>query len=1004
MTPLRPVLILFLASFLSSGLTLFAQQVATDEIPRDRRPLEHEDAARWKEMSESSLSPRGDWVTWREVPANGDDGRLIVASRLRKVRHVVERGRGGRFDFDERFFISLQDPTRAERRAAKDPAIPAKDRPKAPAAQLVIIDLASGARRLIPGVESFSMPERGGDHLLLFMKAEKAKKKDESSKAEGVKTETPLPAAKSEATPKSESKAKPESKGQAASAPAKSGESVEERRRREAKKKGRQARLIDLRNPEFKKSFSGIGEALFARDGSLLVIAFETRAGKDDGVRVLKLAEQVEEQELATGEGRYRRLSISRQGDRLAFLSDRDDRRSPEPAFALYGWKRGEEAAAILASSASEQLSAGHCPSLHRSLRFSHDGRRLFFGVAAAPQPPAPKPHPEDDFALDIWHWRDPLIQPEQLKRRNRDLQRNWLAVVHLPSKRIVELGRPEIPEIRLDERGEASHLLGRNDAPYLRQRSHDTNVPADLWSVNVNTGEARLLARARPGMFRPSPGGAWVAGWEGSSETWRAFELATGREVELSRAISASLVDPRHDAPRLPGPAGGGLLGWLADDRGALISDGHDLWLVDPGAAETARRVTAGLGRGRNWRFRPLSLDPETRALDPKAPLLLDVFDYGTKSAGFAELRLDSLAPPRLLHLEAAAFGRPRRALRTEVLLYTRETFRDFPDLWTTEPDFGDRRRISDVNPQQAGFNWGTVRLERWPHPHRKGEMLEGLLYLPEGFDPRGRYPLVTYFYERNADNLHRHDPPNPHRSVIRKSFYVSRGYCVFVPDIVYEIGHPGRSGLDCVGAGLDHVLGQGFIDPERVGVQGHSWGGYQIAWMVTHTNRFACAIAGAPVANMTSAYGGIRWGTGMSRQFQYEKTQSRLGVTPWDEGGLELYLENSPFVHADRVETPLLILHNDQDGAVPWYQGIEMFMALRRLEKPTWMLNYNGQPHWVTTWPSKSDYARRMQQFLDHFLMDAPLPRWLARGIPATKRGEERGFEAAENPAIPR
>src|SRR5690606_41680366 len=103
------------------------------------------------------------------------------------------------------------------------------------------------------------------------------------------------------------------------------------------------------------------------------------------------------------------------------------------------------------------------------------------------------------------------------------------------------------------------------------------------------------------------------------------------------------------------------------------------------------------------------------------------------------------------------------------------------------------------------------------------------------------------------------------------------------------------------------------------------------QIAHMITRTNLFAAAIAGAPVANMVSAYGGIRWSTGMSRMFQYEQTQSRIGGSLWRRP-LQ-FIENSPIFWADKVQTPLLMMHNDQDGAVPWYQGIEYYMALRRL-----------------------------------------------------------------------
>jgi dipeptidyl aminopeptidase/acylaminoacyl peptidase len=266
-------------------------------------------------------------------------------------------------------------------------------------------------------------------------------------------------------------------------------------------------------------------------------------------------------------------------------------------------------------------------------------------------------------------------------------------------------------------------------------------------------------------------------------------------------------------------------------------------------------------------------------------------------------------------------------------------------------------------------------------------------VLYKPEGFDPSRKYPMMVYFYERLSDNLHNYVIPAAGSSSINISFYVSRGYLVFTPDIPYEIGYPGESALKAVVPGVLSLVDEGFVDEDAIGVQGHSWGGYQIAYLVTKTNVFKAAEAGAPVANMTSAYGGIRWGTGMSRMFQYEKTQSRLGGSLWETP--VRYIENSPLFWADKVETPVLMMHNDEDGAVPWYQGIEYFVALRRLNKPVWMLNYNGEDHGLRQEHNQKDWAIRMQQFFDHYLKGDPAPVWMTEGVPAILKGWTLGLE---------
>jgi len=220
--------------------------------------------------------------------------------------------------------------------------------------------------------------------------------------------------------------------------------------------------------------------------------------------------------------------------------------------------------------------------------------------------------------------------------------------------------------------------------------------------------------------------------------------------------------------------------------------------------------------------------------------------------------------------------------------------------------------------------------------------------------------------------------------------SYYVSNGYLVLTPDIAYRTGFPGQSALKCVLPAIQAVVDRGIVDEKAIGIQGHSWGGYQIAYMVTQTNRFRAAAAGAPVANMTSAYDGIRYGTGLPRQFQYERTQSRIGGSLWEYP--TRFIENSPIFMADRVETPLLMLHNDNADAVPFTQGIEYFLALRRLGKEAYLFNYNGEPHGIRRRPNQKDYTMRLQQFFDHYLKGAPKPDWMQKGIPYLEREREK------------
>ncbi|MBC7125291.1 MAG: S9 family peptidase, partial [Bacteroidales bacterium] len=329
-------------------------------------------------------------------------------------------------------------------------------------------------------------------------------------------------------------------------------------------------------------------------------------------------------------------------------------------------------------------------------------------------------------------------------------------------------------------------------------------------------------------------------------------------------------------------------------------------------------------------------------------------------------------------------------KAKNSNALIWQRESFNEYRDLWIGSMNFLAQTKISNANPELNNFRLGTVKLYKWIDFNR--DSVEGLLYLPDDFDPNRKYPMMVYFYQTHTENLFNFYDPKPSRSVISPSMFVSNGYIVFMPNIKYQIGYPGRSAYDAVISGTMSLIKEGFVDKDRIGVQGQSWGGYQVAYLITQTNLFKAASAGAPVSNMTSAYGGIRWESGMARMFQYEHTQSRIGGTLWDKP--LHFIENSPLFYAPRVNTPLLIRHDDADGAVPWYQGIELFLALRRLGKPVWLINYNNDYHNLTRYPNRVDWSIRMQQFFDYYLKDAPMPMWM-NGLPQTQKGKTMGYD---------
>jgi dipeptidyl aminopeptidase/acylaminoacyl peptidase len=364
----------------------------------------------------------------------------------------------------------------------------------------------------------------------------------------------------------------------------------------------------------------------------------------------------------------------------------------------------------------------------------------------------------------------------------------------------------------------------------------------------------------------------------------------------------------------------------------------------------------------------------------------MLHALNTETMASGFYRTQLGVRKDPEKIVMSDLAYGTPVKAANADEWMVTKSTFTDFPNLWVGG-SLTDLTKISDANPQQKDYNWGTAELVRWRSAD--GVELKGLLYKPENFDPNKKYPLIAYFYEILSNNLHQYVAPTG-RNVINPTHYASNGYLVFEPDIVYETGFPGQSAVRSIVSGVEALERRGYVDEKHLGIQGQSWGGYQTAYTITQTHMFAAAMAGAPVVNMTSAYGGIRWGTGISREGQYEVGQSRIGKSLNEAP--QLYIQNSPLFWLDRITTPLFIMNNDADDAVPWYQGIEFFVNMRRLGKEVYFIDYNNDVHNPASRANQKDIAMRMQQFFDNKLKGARAPDWMVHGIPYVAKGKDQ------------
>jgi dipeptidyl aminopeptidase/acylaminoacyl peptidase len=530
----------------------------------------------------------------------------------------------------------------------------------------------------------------------------------------------------------------------------------------------------------------------------------------------------------------------------------------------------------------------------------------------------------------------------------------------------------------------DGAYAIGADDRAYRRMQEYGSTYE-DSYLVNIATGEKKLAAAKHTGHVTWSADSRHAIFFDGKD--WITISVPGAESTNLTAKLSVKFGREDYDAPGVA-PAYG-LGGWTRDGKYVLLYDRFDIWRCEANDG-ACLNLTQGVGRKDHIIFRLVRHerdDPAARWIDPSQRLLLRAENEDTRDTGFFRLSLEGNEAPTKLVMEAKNFTPPIKARNADVYITTASTFRDFPDLLLTDGSFREFRKVTDAAPQLANFSWGSAELISFTSVD--GVPLKAILYKPDNFDPAKKYPMLVYIYERLTQGLNNFIEPRPHHS-INVSYYVSNGYLVLEPDIAYQIGYPGLSALHCVLPAIQAVVNKGGVNENAIGIQGHSWGGYQTAYMLTRTNRFRAAEAGAPVADMISAYNGIRWGPGIPRQFQYERTQSRIGGSLW-EYPLR-FIENSPIFMLDRVETPLLMVHNDADDAVPWNQGIEYYLALRRLNKEVYMFSYNGEFHALRRRADQKDYTVRLQQYFDHFLKGAPKPDWMEHGIPYIEKHVEK------------
>jgi len=615
--------------------------------------------------------------------------------------------------------------------------------------------------------------------------------------------------------------------------------------------------------------------------------------------------------------------------------------------------------------------------------RWTRDGARILVGIKEQEdEAEEKKKDDEETVDVDVWHWKDERLQSQQMIQAAADRRYTYASVYNVDSGRFVRLADDDVRRVDVD--GHSPWGVGRDDAPYRMDRSHPGGR-ADYVRIDLETGRQAPIAR---GVRRPlgtSPHGRWFVYLK--DEHVHAVKLETLGDVDLTAATGIDFVNREFDLPDEP-PAWG--LGGWTEGGAALLYTRYDVWEVPLNGGAPARAVSGGMGARDSIDFRVVRLDPDSDWVDPDH-LLLSAYGEWTKKSGYFRAR-PGKNPQALLFDDEMVRG-VRKAKDADRVVFTRQTFERFPDYWTSDTRFRHPRRVTDANPQIADYLWGRRVLV--DYTDARGHKLQATLTLPAGYERGKRYPMLVYFYEKMSQRHHQFSMPvyddRPHMST-----YASNGYLVLMPDIVYDIGRPGSSALDDVTSATRKVIELGYADPDHIGIQGHSWGGYETSFILTQTDMFAAVVTGAPLTDLVSMYNINYKRTGFGNGPLLEWSQGRLGTNPWKD--LDLIRSQSPLEHADHITTPFLILQGTADGAVDWNQGLELYNAARRLGKKVILLSYPGEPHHLRRKANQKDFQIRMKQFFDHYLKGTPAPKWMTDGVPflrKRKEGQEAGVK---------
>ncbi|MEO6214078.1 MAG: prolyl oligopeptidase family serine peptidase [Vicinamibacterales bacterium] len=996
---------LFFAVALMSTVPFFEsvptmeQAAAVAPAQSVKKSVELDDIIAWKSIGTTVLSSNGEWFAYRIAPQEGDAELVVrnIASGKETKFNLGEvgapgggGGRGGAadagggagvsFSDDAKWIAFTTNPTRAEGQRLRRQRRPVEG-------SVSVVNLAGGEKKEYPRIRRFAFSGNASTHIAL--------------------QRSPAQAAGAAAAGAA---AAPAGRGGGDGAAA--GGAADNRPR------GTDLILREL-STGLELSVGNVAEFAFTKNGKLLATTIDAADRIGNGVQLRNMSTGTVSV-LDSDGANYERLTWTEKGDGLTVLKGKEDRDFTDKMYSVVGFTgfgAGDAKKDTFDPAKNTAFPKGFSISGNRAATWNESMNALVFGIhepkkrttpappqGATPAPegpdaPAPAPTPTADEAdekidLVLWHWKDSRLQSQQEVQESSDRTFSYLAIYHVGPQKFVRLADDDVRNVSLAPKHKFA--VGFDDREYELMGNMDGRRFRDVYVMNPATGERKLAIKRARFYNGTSPDGESLLYYDDGH--FFVHSMKTGQSKNITTGAPVSFIDTEDDHNVVKPPTQP--MGWTKDSKSILISDNWDIWQVpvDGGAAVN---LTAS-GKKDQIRYqRRLPLEPlEERAdgIDLSKPQYFSAYGEWTKKGGIA--RLDPGKPGLTNVLWGdAAFPRLIKAEKADVLLYTRETALEPADYYATDGTFGTPKRLTDTRPQVGDFNW-TPGVQLVNYTCDKGDKLQAALYLPANYEKGKSYPTMVNFYEKMSQGANTFAAPSANG--FNRSVYTSQGYAVLIPDIVYKVNDPGMSAVWCMVPAVKAAIATGIVDAKKVGITGHSWGGYQTSFLVTQTDIFAAAVAGAPLTNMVSMYSLVYKNTGGGNMAIFESSQGRFKGGYWDNW--DAYYRNSPVFFAKNVKTPLMILHNDKDGAVDFTQGVEYFNTLRRLGKPVIMLEYVGENHGLARRPNQRDYTVRMKEYFDHYLKGAPAPAWMTSGVPRLKMEEHLKDRKKVTPPAPR